>query len=354
MNTWNKVLVGLIFVMSLVFFYFGARALKTHQAWRDSVNKQEAALAQVAKQKEDIFTGTEASPGIRPLQLAMQKLTAGRGRVWPSAMPAPNGFNPANGQLAVAFQVPTPPPYEKDSRKMQLFLFQEPTQQDPVGAYLGEFTITGVTAQSWALEPSRALTPERMRTIQQSRGPWIMYEVMPAPSRNALALNQASPPSPAPAPEAAAGAEPSPSDAAGEAKKAEAKPAAEPNAGKLAQYQDLFNELDRQRMLLQDLIAAAEADKLAVDDAHKAALQRTEDLKKDIESLKVELAKSQAARDAVAAHRAALEAKVKELRGAIVTTIKLNREAAAELAQIQLEGVRRANERIKMARIDGK
>ena len=46
MSIWNKVLIGLILLASIGFFILGARALKTHQYWREQALQLEQELAQ--------------------------------------------------------------------------------------------------------------------------------------------------------------------------------------------------------------------------------------------------------------------------------------------------------------------
>ncbi len=176
MSTWNKVLVGLIVVMSLLYFYFAALALKTHQAWELSYEQHEAALKKIAKEEDDLINGPE---GLRALKVEVNRFTLDRGRVWPGAKP--QGFNPNTGEVSLIVALP---PLAPSAVNMQVFAFEEPTQGKPHGDYLGEFKLTNVagpTNQQWQfqLSPARALTDGQKARIQQSRGTWSLYELMP-------------------------------------------------------------------------------------------------------------------------------------------------------------------------------
>jgi len=345
MSTWNKVLVGLIVVMSLVYFYFASLALKTHQAWQESYQQHEAALEKVANQKDELINGLQ---GLRALKVEVNKFTVDRGRVWPGAKP--QGFNPTTGDVSLIVTLPPPAP---SAVNMQLFAFEEPTQGKPHGDYLGEFTLKAVAVggqgnQQWQLSPARALSDDQKDRIQQSRGTWSLYELMPRAVPGYFELAEGTqPPAEAPpgappekaeqaAPSAAApGAEPSPRDTA------------KPKFEYLADYEALFDEYYRLRAVLADAIASERADLAAMEDSLAQAQQRIDQLNKEVADVKLELAAAEKSRDAVATHLRDVEKTVANLQGAIAKTQQANQAAAAEIAHIQREAARRIDERTR-------
>ncbi len=345
MSTWNKVLVALIVLISVVYFYFAALALKTHQAWEVSYQQHEAALEKIATQEDALVNGPQ---GLRALKVEANKFTVDRGRVWPGAKP--QGFDPNTGGVSLVVASPPPAP---SAVNMQVFAFEEPSQGKPHGDYLGEFKLTNVagpTNQQWQfqLSPARALTADQKARIQQSRLTWSLYELMPRAVPGYFELAEgAQPPAgapPGPPPEKAEQAAPS-----GAAPAAEPSPrdTAKPKFAYLADYEGLFNEYYRLRAVLNDAIASERADLAAMENSLAQAQQRIDQLNKEIAAVKLELAAAEKSRDAVAAHRQAVENKVAELQSAIAQTEKANRAAAAEIAQIQREAARRIDERTR-------
>jgi cell division protein FtsL len=343
MSTWNKVLVGLIIVTSLVYFYFGALALKTHQAWQECYEGHEAALEKIAQQENELINGPE---GLRALKVEVNKFTVDRGRVWPGAKPLQ--FNPATGEASVVVTLPPPPP---SAVNLQLFAFEEPTQGKPHGDYLGEFTLKAVGGQlnqQWQLQPARALADDQKARIQQSRGTWSLCELMPRAVPGYFELAEGGQPRAEAAP-AAPPAKVEQSAPSGTAPAAEPSPrdTAKPKLEYLADYEGLFTEFYRLRAVLTDAIASEQTDLAAMENSLTQAQQRIDQLNKEVADLKVELAKAETARDTVAAHRQAVENKVAELQSAIAQTQKANQAAVAEIARIQLEATRRIDERTR-------
>jgi len=321
MSIWNKVLLGLIFITSVVFFVAAVRALKTHEAWHGSYENHLAKLEKTTQESLGYTEGTPSAPGIRQWKVAVGKLTAERGRVWPNV--TAHRFDAASNRV---FVVPTlAPPHPTKSADVQLFLFEEATEGQG-GAYLGEFTIKSV-GQEWTLAPTWTLSPERRTRLEQSRGPWMMCEVLPASIPGFQPEDIQKPAGEGPA-------EASPRDAA--------QPEAE-----AVKYEVLFTDYYRQMTVLRDQIATLTADNAALDDAEAKAQQRIADLNKEITEVTAELAKAAATRDAVAAHRKAIAAKLAEVQAAIDETRESNRIAAAEIAAIQLEATKRIDERTR-------
>jgi len=302
MSIWNKVLVGLNIVVGLAMLFFAARALKARSYWGESITLHEQAIAAIDKDKQLLIEGSEAEgkPGIRQLKQEVERMVVGRGRVWRNSQPK---VVQAGGATVVT-QLPAP---HKDAVKTQLFVFEEPAGQG-TGAYLGEFAVVAVADRQWQLQPVRPMTEAELARLQKSRGPWSMYEVMPG--------EPIEPP---------AGAQPKPDQA--------------------VDYQILFTDFYRQRAELKDRTTVTTDDAQTVEASEAGARQHLDLLHKDIASTKDEIKAMQAEHKLVAEHRAALEAKLDELKDAVAKTDQSNRATASELARLQLEAIRRIDER---------
>ncbi len=303
MSIWNKVLVGLVIVVGLAYLFFAATALKARSYWGESSNKHEEALATVAQEKQLLMDGVaaEGKPGVRQLAQEVHGMVIGRGRVWRGSVP--KLVKAETGEATVVTHLPAP---HRDALKAQMFVFQEPTAQGQA-AFLGEFSVAAVADRQWQLQPVRPMTEAERDRLRRSRGPWSLYEVMPG--------------------------EPMEGDSAD------------------VDYHVLFSEFYRQRALLDDLIAATTADTQAVENADTSARQGVELLQKDIAATKEEIKAMRAEHDLVAKHVADLEAKLAQLKDAAQKTELANRAAASELARLQLEAIRRIDERTsKIAR----
>jgi len=360
MSIWNKVFLGLLIVVALVYFILAARALAARDYWGENIKLHEDALAALAKDEQLFEDGNPAETrpgyqeGLRRLREEVHRLAIGRGRVWRRSMPG--RVDAANGRAVVTTSLPAP---HKDALQASVFVFEDPTAQTPA-AYLGEFSVAGIAAQKvvvngqpvevwqWQLQPVRAMTEGELRRLQQSlqhKATWSLYELMPgesgdSPSEAAVAAKaeQAAP--------AGGAEEPKPKDASQPAK------VGSPEWQEtLTDYHVLFSEFYRQRALLNDLLRTTADDAQAVEDADTSARQQVELLQKDIASTKEELKAMQAERDLVAKHRAALEDKLAQVKDAVQKTDQANRAIASEIARLQLEAIRRIDERTsKIAR----
>ncbi len=99
---------------------------------------------------------------------------------------APAGVDPKTGAVQANITAPTPAGIKPNT---VVFLFEEGPPQPPAanGAlvgpqYLGEFTVAQAAEQQVSLLPVQPIQPNdfEFRRLAASRGPWIMYETMPA------------------------------------------------------------------------------------------------------------------------------------------------------------------------------
>jgi hypothetical protein len=317
MNVWNKVLLGLIAVVSIVLFYFCTRALKANQVWLEAYTKHETALKNIAKQTDELVNGEQ---GLRQVRVQLAKITAGQGRVWPNAKLANLG-QAGEVTLTTAITPPTHP-------GIQIFAIEDPSQQSPTGAFMGEFTVRAIQNNNVQLAPARTLTQAQLARIQQSRSTWTLYEVMPAAQADAAPADTASP----------------------SAKPAEKKAG---NPETPVDYLVFFHESYRLRATMGDLISSADSDLTALKTAIQLAEQQIESVDKHVAELKTELAATKLARDNVVAHEKAVDKKLAEIHATIEATRKSNLEVASRIARIQLEATRQIDNRTKkVAQLD--
>lgn len=182
------VLMFFVLVTSLAFFFLAARTLRTRANWAAEVKDYDKLIKQV---RDGVPDATDVN------QMGLAKLAENRdqlkhklfeemverGRVWPGAV---RGRVEPTGELTVSFDQP---PAGLDDKSV-VFVFEEdaPEQKKP-GVYLGEFTVAGKPEKSAKLVPSGTLLQSELNDIAKSKGPYILYEIMPADS-HALVTDQ--------------------------------------------------------------------------------------------------------------------------------------------------------------------
>ncbi len=208
-RTWHwgyVLLVEAIFLATLGFFVLAAETLRINAVLRSQVNRIEKQLADTTADVEGLKNGTSNSAvlnrlrgGETPIKMAedadsidsIEQLnhelliaTRRRGRVWRNVTPA--GIDPKTG--TVKANIPAPGPVGIKPSTV-VFLFEEGAPQPPApnGAprgpqYLGEFNITQAAGQQVTLQPTQPLSASEfeLRRLATSKGPWVMYESMPA------------------------------------------------------------------------------------------------------------------------------------------------------------------------------
>ena len=380
MSIWNKILIGFIFVASVAFFYLAARALKTHQHWRDIALKLEQSLGDENKLQQTLLgnsveqqSGEDSTLGIRQATLEVHKLLIDRGRVWYGCRP--QQVDPASGAASVMTELPHPPQIKVQT---VLFVFDEVDVQNG-GRYLGEFTVSAVGGDGDSqieLQPTRKMTPQECTRLAQSQAgaesSWTLCEIMPQDNHEIFEeLDEEERRAMLPAATveeylsdgqrmttdevARQGlqGEVLSVDANGELVRDARQVPVQVEDGegkyvrKLRDYEVLFNTYHAQWSELTDLLEASARDKAYIEAALENANQQKQFRQTEVDDLKVELAKIERERDAVAAHLGALEGRMAAMRTAIAAMIKDNREKAGEIARIQLEATRRIDERTR-------
>jgi len=349
MSIWNKILIGFIFLAAIAFFYMGARTLKTHQHWRDIARKQETALraekeaeTKLLGESAEQHSGEDAEMGIRQTRVELHKLMVDRGRVWYDCKP--QAVDSDTGAASVITVLPDPPQVKV---KMVLFVFDQAETQNG-GRYLGEFIVSAVAGESGGqlqLQPSRKMAQaDRERLVRSQARPepnWALYEVMPQDNHEIFeGLTDAEKTALLPA-----------STVEDYLKDGQLTDPTNPEsprfARKLRDYEVLFKVYHAQQSELVDLWEAATRDKRYIEVALEDANRHKQFRQTEVDKLKVELAKIERERDAVAAHLKALEGKMDVMRATIAKIIKANQEMAGEIARIQLEATRRIDERTR-------
>jgi len=332
MSIWNKILLGFILVASLVFFWLAARVLKTHQYWRATAVKLEAELKTAQQQEVLLREGDDSAMGVREAKLALHELMVDRGRVWRNARPLQVRADNQGVNLRVATDLPDPHGIPVNA---VLYIVEE-NDITQGGGYLGEFTVTGVGEKDLQLVPSLMLNARELQRLQQSQGPWSLYEVMPVDQREVLAeLDEDE--IRAMFPDTTEGEYLADRQATSAA---EAGPDAPKPARQLRDYEILFGEHHKLRSMLSDQMAAAGRD-LEYLEAALADAKRQEQFRRDeiarLEQEKTEEIKRQ---QLVTAHLEAVQAKLAEVQTGIEEVMEENRKYAGELARIQLEATR--------------
>jgi hypothetical protein len=400
-KTWQWGYVLLVegnFLATLLFMFLAAETLRINAIMRTQNNTLTKQLTETKANNEALQYGTsntavlgrlrstdpptlmaedaESIPSLENLDHELLLATRARGRVWRNVAPA-GQINPASGEFVVNFLPPprpaappadaadaaTPaqpaaPPAPPAGIKADtvVYLFEDPppvAAQAPQRAapqYLGEFNVVKSAGTQATLRPSQPLDPQdfELRRLAASRGPWIMYETMPA-DRHELytslkeeVLKQILPKQSAAEylrhnKEATndddpfrklgldADGKPLPPDEIGKATKVLYQ-------RRLRDYAAEFDELDRRRIALKTEKEAVNKDieqlVAAKDVADKLQIFRTDEKKK----LTADLAGITKEREAIEKHLAQVEQLLAKARQLTTETMAQNRKLVAELA----------------------
>jgi hypothetical protein len=349
MSIWNKVLVGLIGVASLALFYLAARTMKTHQYWRELAAKFEQRIDQLDTANQTLAEGPGRSGapgqlGIRQLRIGLNKLVLDRGRAWLHCDPSVK-VNADDGTAVITVTVSQPDPHGIAEGAV-LYGFEEVDLQKQ-GRYLGEFRVakTDEKQKQVVLAPTSRLSSREIERLSDAKRPWVLYEIMPRDNHEIFAsLGDDEKKALLPAgslPEylkdgKAAGAGELPVHVV---------------AGKyerpLRDYQIFFTANRVRRTLLGDAIDAATRDQKLIEDAVVQAKQQEEAAKVELAAAKEEVVKYRGQSGVVAAHHQALEKELAAIRAENIRLNETNKAMAGRIAKMQLEAVRRIDERTR-------
>lgn len=333
MSIWNKVLIGLIFAASLGFLVLGARALKTRQYWGEAAEKLQADIEAANAEGALLEDGDESTMGVRDAQVAVHELLVDRGRVWRNCG---HGAVVATGQ-GVSLKVTTDRPDPNGiAVNSVLFIFEQKPVKDG-GAYLGEFTVTGKGNKDLQLVPTMQLNARELQRLQQSNGPWALYDVMPIDQHDVL-VGLSEDEIRAMFPEATADEYLADRQAAQAAEAPGAEATKPPR--KLRSYEVLFAENHKQRSMANDSIAAAKHDLQAIQEALADATKQVQFRQAEIASLQKEKTSELEQLAAVGNHLKAVEAKLNEVQTSVDQLMTNNQTLASDIARMQLEATR--------------
>ena len=346
MSIWNKVLIGLIIVASLIFFYMSARMLKTQKYWGDLAEKYEAAIGDLQKENKSLQEGEEIGgkfkPGIEQVRAELNKLIVDRHRVWYDCNPAVN-INQQTGAVTINVTVNQPDPHGIADSAI-LYAFQQSGLQQK-GQYLGEFKAKAVADKQVTLEPAFRPLPRDVKKLAAAKGPWTLYDSMPHDNHEIFAsLSEEDKKALLPA------------DSVGEYVK-NGQPAAEGDSvqrkaeGKyvrmLRDYTYLFDAYRLKITELVDLEQAAMRDLQLLEFSLADAKRQVKFYQDQGSIFQAIAAKFARQRDAVKAHLGKLQEKLGAAKAAADKLIKNNKAMAGQIAQIQLDATRRIDQRTR-------
>jgi hypothetical protein len=337
MSIWNKVLVGLIGVASLVLFYMAARALKTETSWSEQAAKDRQTIQQLTDENRNW------ADGVRQLRMDLYKLLLDRRRMWPECN-ATVKTGPDTAEVTVAITKTLPHGIKQGS---VLYAFEEADVQKK-GQYLGEFAVKNSGEKQLNLVPTAVLSPREINKLAKAKRAWVLYEIMPSDNHEAFAsLSDA---------DKKAMLAALPDESLREYLK-DGKPAEKDDPSEnvvagnyvrpLLDYSVLLNDEREQRMLLADSIEAVRQDTQFVKDALAEAQTQADACTKDIASTTAEKERLQHERDVVNALRQKLEKSVGAMEAWIARLTKINQDMAGQIAKFQLEAAQRIDQRTR-------
>jgi hypothetical protein len=350
MCIWNKILVGLIGVASIVLFYMAAKALKIETAWSESVKKHETRLRQIEKENAELAEGNAQGPGIRQLRVDLYKVLLDRRRMWTNCTPKVKmGANGLTAEVGVAFPQPT----HDIANKVILCAFEEAGVHDKAnrGQYIGEFSVKdggksdGTAIAQLTLEPTGRLSPREAEKLSRTKGSWVLYEILPHDNHQIFALltdDQKKAMLPAE----------SVQDYLRDGQPAvKNDPTERVVDGKfvrqLTDYNVVFTDERDRRIFLDDAIEATKKDSQLVEAALVQAREQEEAVKRDIRTAETDLAKMSRERDAVAKLNKDIQTGLDEMAKNITRFAQKNREIVGQIAKYQLEAAKRIDERTR-------
>jgi hypothetical protein len=366
---WGYVLVVMgVFFSTLGYFILAAEVLRINAVLRKQVTDLETRLATFEGQNAALEKGSddaaimnqlrnvevriredqETLPSMAELEHQLLLAARERGRVWWNVMPVEVGAQ----QIQISVERPAPTGIRPES-VVVLFEAGEPTLpaqgQPPGPQYLGEFRVTAAAGQTATLQPVLPLDDFERQRLAARRGPWVMYDVMPADRYKIFAgmseeeLRQKLPPQSIEE-YIRHGKEPrdgeDPLRVAGFDESGKRLPPDAPAdeiakrqyQRRLRDYAVEFAELSRQRLVLAVEIAAGKKDL----ERFQAALKSAEELRvfreDEIKKLNGDLAGATRDQQAIERHLAQLKQQLARVNQLLAETLQLNSDLARQLA----------------------
>ena len=356
---WTQVvLVLFVFLSGLGVLYLATKTASAHKKLRANIPRLEKELADAKAENEDWIKGTDEREGLRQLEHRLAIAVRDRGRVWRQVRPV--GQLDAQKHIEVEVLQPQPHSIEQDAI---IFAFEagppDVAEPDNGAQYLGEFRVVETSPTGVKLEPVHLLHARTGKRIDQSQGPWSLYETMPADRHELFAnfsekeLRELLPAkaldehvrhgTPATADddqwdvigldENDERVGPDKIDTA--VKRLYSRP--------LRDYAILFGELAEQRVVMLASIQAVAGDNRLKETALKSAEELGEFREEEIRNLAVDLTGMERDREAIESHRDMLLLQLKNAQQLIDAKLTENSGLAAALTKRQLGLLRYIN-----------
>jgi hypothetical protein len=355
MNVWTKVLLGLLFVAAIGFFHAAIRTVKTFQYWSGESSSFERQLTTVRAEIASLRNADHARPmddktfGVQQLRFDLGRLLANRGRIWSNCTRKNNVALDSRGRTEVTVSCDDSS-VTSDKRFDKLLLYAFEDGDDPSSVkYLSEFTVKAVGQNGIVLVSTTQLTPLERKHIQESRTPWVLYELMPTDQHDLFAsspddwrkmpddLRKKFFPDPDPGMSKADQEKWKetkwwlPEEYALDGQEIQGKKFER----ELRDYLQVIRDCETERTLFDDRIASLERDenylKAAKDDSEKQLAFVQRDRAQAIADRDREIKQ----RDATAAHYATLQHMLDANGAAVAQALYNNAEAARRIAEIQ-------------------
>jgi uncharacterized membrane-anchored protein YhcB (DUF1043 family) len=368
---WGYVLVVVgIFFSTLGYFILAAEVLRINAVLRKQVTQLETDLTKVEEQNDALENGSddatiinqlrsaevridddqESIPSMAQLEHELLLATRERGRVWWNVTPV--RIDAQGVHISVERPVPAGIKPESGETVVALFEVGEPALPEggqPRGAqYLGQFRVTAASGQTATLQPVLPLDDFERQRLAASRGPWIMYDTMPADRYKIFAamseevLKQKMPPQSVEeyirhGKEARTDDDPLRVAGFDETGKRLPPDQLSTAARKLYQrrlrdYSVEFDELARRRLVLAVDIAAGKNDLERLQAALTSAQELQAFREDEIKKLQVDLAGATKDQQAIEQHLAKLKQQLERGNQLLAETLQRNRELVRQLA----------------------
>jgi hypothetical protein len=368
---WGYVLVVVgIFFSTLGYFILAAEVLRINAVLRKQVNDLETNLTRVEAQNDALENGSddtaiinqlrgaevrigeedESIPSMAQLEHELLLAARERGRVWWNVTPV--RVDAQGVQISVERPVPAGIKPDEGETVVALFDVGEsalPAEGQPRGAqYLGQFRVTAATGQTATLQPVLPLDNFEQQRLTASRGPWIMYDTMPADRYKIFAgmteeeLRQKMPPQTVEeyirhGKEATDDDDPLRVAGFDETDKRLPPDAVATAAKKLYQrrlrdYSIEFDELARRRLVLSVDIEAGKKDLERLQAALTSAQQLQAFREDEIKKLQVDLAGATKDQQAIEQHLAKLKQQLERGNQLLAETLERNRQLERQLS----------------------
>jgi hypothetical protein len=338
MSIWNKILLTLIFFASLAFFYAAARMVRTYQYWAGQTDKFEQALTDRNGQIVSLRTADHEHPlpddsiGVLQLRIDLGRVLANRGRVWTKWEKQKAGPDPQKAgilDVTIATDESVPSAFTKN---MLVYAFEEGDDQPP-GKYLGEFRVVEISERQIVLASTTPLVksdnPELKvkllaDNVLESRGPWVLYELMPTDEHEAFTnLTEDD-------------KKWVPDDFS---KDGQAGADDKRYVRTLRDYLGIFRDCETYRTLFADRMVSAERDHSYLQTAGKEADDQLDLLGKEKAQVGIEQQRAHKEQAAVASLYATLQHMFENNQAAVDAAIAKNYQSTQEIARQQKEAV---------------